>query len=146
MPSWQSQVINFAIRNRHHAGPHLTRKTWDFNTSIPAWREMCEKGAAGQNATRRRSRPGKIEGLPSGLSAEWLQPTAAAPIPMVEDAVIFYTHGGGYVSGSCSDHRALVAKIVAGSGVRLLLFEYRLAPSIPIRQPWKIPSLPTAGY
>jgi epsilon-lactone hydrolase len=50
---------------------------------------------------------------------------------MVEDAVIFYTHGGGYISGTCSDHRAMVAKLVACSGVRLLLFEYRLAPEHP---------------
>jgi epsilon-lactone hydrolase len=49
----------------------------------------------------------------------------------VDDAVIFYTHGGGYISGTCSDHRAMVAKLVAWSGVRLLLFEYRLAPEHP---------------
>ncbi len=45
--------------------------------------------------------------------------------------MIFYVHGGGYVSGSCSDHRAVVAKIVDGSQVKALLFEYRLAPEHP---------------
>jgi epsilon-lactone hydrolase len=132
MPSWQSQVINFAIRNRHLMQGRITRQTWDFNTSIPAWRELCEKGAnQAKMPPAVEAVPIQIEGLPAGLAAEWLQPTAASSIPMVEDAVIFYTHGGGYVCGSCSDHRALVAKIVAGSGVRLLLFEYRLAPEHP---------------
>jgi monoterpene epsilon-lactone hydrolase len=132
MASWQSKFINFTYRNRHLMQGHLKREAWDENTSIPAFREMCESGAAkvkmpaGVEAV-----PVKIDGLPAGLAAEWLQPAAGSPIPLVEDAVIFYTHGGGYVSGSCSDHRALVAKIVAVSGVRLLLFEYRLAPEHP---------------
>lgn len=132
MASWQSQLINFTLRNRHLMQGHLKREVWDSNTSIAAFREMCEKGAqqakmpAGVEAV-----PVKIEGLPAGLAAEWLQPAADAPVAMEKDAVIFYTHGGGYVSGSCSDHRALVAKFPAGSGVRTLLFEYRLAPEHP---------------
>jgi monoterpene epsilon-lactone hydrolase len=35
------------------------------------------------------------------------------------------------VSGSCADHRRQVAKIVQASGVRALLYEYRLAPEHP---------------
>ena len=132
MPSWQSQLINFALRNRHLMQGRLTREVWDEHTSVPAFRELCEKGA-------RRAKmppeiavlPVKIAGLPAGLSAEWLQPAAVAPIPMEKDAVIFYVHGGGYVSGSCADHRAIVAKYPAGSGVRTLLYEYRLAPEHP---------------
>jgi acetyl esterase/lipase len=45
--------------------------------------------------------------------------------------VILYTVGGGYVSGSCQDHRAMVAKITKGSGVATLLFDHRLAPEDP---------------
>jgi epsilon-lactone hydrolase len=132
MPSWQSQFLNFALRNRHLRNFKLKREVWDWNTSIPAFRESCEKGAQMAKMPEGvEAVPVTIEGLPEGLSAEWLQPTAAAQVPLVEDAVIFYTHGGGYVSGSCSDHRALVAKFVAGSGVRLLLYEYRLAPEHP---------------
>ena len=132
MASWQSQLINLILRNRHLMQGHLKRQTWDFNTSIPDFREVCEKGAARAKMPEGvEAVPVKIEGLPTGLSAEWLQPTAAAAVPLVEDAVIFYTHGGGYVSGSCSDHRALVGKFVAGTGIRLLLFEYRLAPENP---------------
>jgi epsilon-lactone hydrolase len=132
MSSWQSQLVNFAFRNRHLMQGHLKRETWDFNTSIPAFRDLCERGArqapmpVGIEAV-----PVRVAGLPEGLAAEWLQPTAAAPVPLEKDAVIFYTHGGAYVSGTCSDHRALVAKFPAGSGVRTLLFEYRLAPEHP---------------
>ena len=132
MASWQSQLIKFTLRNRHLMQGSLKRPAWDFNTSIPAFREMCEKGAArAKMPAGVEAVPVQIEGFPAGLAAEWLQPNAANPVPMVEDAVIFYTHGGGYISGSCSDHRALVAKLVAASGIRLLLFEYRLAPEHP---------------
>ncbi len=59
----------------------------------------------------------------NGLSAEWILPSQAA-----KDKVILFFHGGGYVSGSCSDHRIHVAKFVNGTNVGALLFEYRLAP------------------
>jgi epsilon-lactone hydrolase len=132
MPSWQSQLINFALRNRHLAKGHLKREVWDTHTSIPAFRETCEKGALmAKMPAGIATIPVKIECLPAGLAAEWIQPTSDAPIPLREDAIIFYTHGGGYVSGSCSDHRALVSKFVAGTGVRMLLYEYRLAPEYP---------------
>jgi acetyl esterase/lipase len=60
------------------------------------------------------------------LYAEWIVPAGAA-----KDKVILYTIGGGYVSGSCNDHRSIVAKIAKGSGVSLLLVEHRLAPEHP---------------
>ena len=110
----------------------LNIRVWDEHTSVPVWREYCENSAAKAKLPAEvEAVPVHIDGLPAGLSAEWLQLTAAASIPMIEDAVIFYTHGGGYISGTCSDHRAMVAKLVACSGVRLLLFEYRLAPEHP---------------
>ena len=41
------------------------------------------------------------------------------------------THGGGYVSGSCSDHRGIISKFAKTAGVACLLYEYRLAPEHP---------------
>ena len=128
MASWQSKFIKFLFRSQLKTMDRLNLRVWDENTSVTAWREYCENGAA-----KARLPVGveavtvKIDGLPEGLSAEWLQPTGA----VVKDAVIFFTHGGGYISGSCADHRALVGKLVAASGLRLLLFEYRLAPEHP---------------
>ena len=72
--------------------------------------------------------PVTIEGVTgiNGRRAEWLLPPQSA-----KDKVILYTVGGGYVSGSCSDHRALVGKVTLGSGVSTLLFDHRLAPEDP---------------
>jgi monoterpene epsilon-lactone hydrolase len=128
MPSLQSRLIYFAIRNRHLLRLHLKRETWDWNTSIPRFRQECEE------ANDRMARmpqgiqvtPAPIDTLPAGLSAEWIRPDQAE-----KDKVIFYIPGGGFVSGSCNDHRAMVAKLVKGSGVAALLFEYRLAPEHP---------------
>lgn len=53
------------------------------------------------------------------------------PSRVKSEKVILFFHGGGYVSGSCSDHRVHVSKFVRGAGVGALLFEYRLAPEHP---------------
>jgi len=97
------------------------KERFDENTSIAAFREECESGAR---------RFGKIpEGLSvekeniAGLSCEWLLPVDADPTK-----VILYVHGGGYVSGSCSDHRPIVSKFAKNAGFATLLYEYRLAP------------------
>jgi len=60
------------------------------------------------------------------LHVEWLSPQGSQ-----DNSVVLYFHGGGYVSGTCAAHRPIVAKFVRGSGVRALLFEYRLAPENP---------------
>jgi monoterpene epsilon-lactone hydrolase len=123
MPSLQSRLVYFLLRNRHLLKFHLKRESWDWNTSIPQFRQECEEGA------KRGKLPDGIEVEPvsvAGLRAEWILPRGAA-----KDKIILYTMGGGYVSGSCSDHRALVAKIVKGSGIGMLLFEPRLAPEHP---------------
>jgi epsilon-lactone hydrolase len=123
MPSLQSRLVYFLLRNRHLLKFHLKRESWDWNTSIPQFRQECEDGA------KRGKLPDGIEVEPvsvAGLHAEWIFPRG-----VTKDKVILYTMGGGYVSGSCSDHQALVAKIVKGSGIGMLLFEPRLAPEHP---------------
>ena len=132
MPSWQSKLLKFIFRQQLRKLDRLNLRVWDDHTSVIAFREYCESNAARARLSAGvEAIPVKITGLPEGLSAEWLQPTAKAKVPMAENAVIFYCHGGGYISGSCSDHRALVSKLVVYSGVRLILFEYRLAPEHP---------------
>jgi acetyl esterase/lipase len=132
MESLQSRFTKMIFRSQLRTMEHLRLRVWDEHTSVIAWREYCENNAARAKLPAGvEVVPVQIEGLPAGLAAEWLQPAAAGKIPQVDDAVIFYTHGGGYISGSCADHRALVAKLAASSGIRLLLFEYRLAPEHP---------------
>jgi monoterpene epsilon-lactone hydrolase len=124
MPSLQSRFFNFIMRHSHVLHFRLKRRSWDFNTSIPRFRSECEKMARFLAKI-----PEGIEVLPvtvANLPAEWIQPSGTQDGP-----VIFYIHGGAFVSGSCLDHRMHVAKFVKGTGIRALLFEYRLAPEYP---------------
>ena len=60
------------------------------------------------------------------MYAEWLIHKDAP-----KDKVILYIHGGGFMSGSCLTHRGHVSKFVMGTGIKALLFDYRLAPEHP---------------
>ena len=114
-------MFNLMIRNSYLFRGKLKKETFDMNTSIELFRENCEKGAA-----RYAKMPPGVEAKPDtieGIKAEWLVPAGADP-----EKLIFYVHGGGYVSGSCSDHRSFVSKFAAFTGVTNLVFEYRLAP------------------
>lgn len=124
MSSFKSRVFNFLVRNSPIFQGRLKKEKFDFNTSIERFRERCEKGAA---------KAGKLpEGIEvqrmdaAGMVAEWLIPAGAD-----REKVVLYVHGGGYVSGSCSDHRSVVAKLARYSGISHLLYEYRLAPEHP---------------
>jgi len=124
MPSFKSKIFNFLMRNRHLFQGKLKKEVFDFNTSIKDFRELCEKGAA------------KYGKLPDGIqvkqeninciNSEWLIPDGAD-----SKKVILYVHGGGYVSGSCNDHRGFVSKFAKNCGVITLQFEYRLVPEHP---------------
>ncbi len=124
MPSLKSRISNFMMRNRHLFQGKLRRDRFDFSTSIADFREQCEKSA------------NKYSKIPEGIKireeridsmkSEWITPEGAD-----SEEVILYVHGGGYVSGSCSDHRGFVSKFAEYCGVTNLLYEYRLAPENP---------------
>lgn len=112
------------IRNSYLFRGRLKKETFDMNTSIAQFREDCEKGAA-----HYAKLPAGVEVKPDdidGIKAEWLIPSGSNP-----EKVIMYVHGGGYVSGSCSDHRGFVSKFAAFTGVSNLVYEYGLAPENP---------------
>jgi len=46
-------------------------------------------------------------------------------------AMLVYFHGGGWVAGSLDTHDGLCRRLAAGSGVKLLAVDYRLAPEHP---------------
>ncbi len=109
------------MRNSFLLRGKLKKETFDMNTSIELFRENCEKGAA-----RYAKIPAGVqckEQSIEGIKSEWLIPAGANP-----EKIIMYVHGGGYVSGSCSDHRGFVSKFARFTGVANLIFEYRLAP------------------
>ena len=49
----------------------------------------------------------------------------------MENKILMYIHGGGFISGSCKTHRTHVAKFATGTNLQSLLFDYRLAPEHP---------------
>ena len=125
MTSLKSQFFYFMIRNRHLFQFKLKRDVWDMNTSIADFRDEAEK----TNARLADTMPKDVEVSQftiDGMKAEWLIPDGAG-----KDKVIMYCIGGGYVSGSCNDHRLIVAKVARTIGVAVLLFEHRNAPEHP---------------
>lgn len=124
MTSFKSRMINFLIRKNYLFRGKLKKEVFDFNTSIQEFRDRCEKGAArfGKTPEGIKLKADMIE----GLKAEWHIPENTD-----NDKVILYVHGGGYVSGSCSDHRGIVSKFAKATGYTTLIFEYRLAPEHP---------------
>jgi epsilon-lactone hydrolase len=121
MTSLKGKLLNFMVLNRHLFRGKLKQEAFDFNTSIVEFRERCEKGAS-----RYAKIPKDItikEQPIEGIKSEWLIPSGADP-----EKMILYVHGGGYVSGSCNDHRGFVSKFAKFTGVTNLTYEYRLAP------------------
>lgn len=124
MPSFKANLIYFLLRNRHILNGKFGKETYDMNTSIQGFRDLCEKGAA-----RYASIPEGVTIKPEtihGMKCEWIIPQGAD-----DSRVIMYVHGGGYVSGSCNDHRGFVSKFAKRCGYINLMYEYRLAPEHP---------------
>jgi epsilon-lactone hydrolase len=61
-----------------------------------------------------------------GVDGEWTATPAADP-----SRVMLFLHGGGYVSGSITSHRAMVAEAGRQAAMRTLALGYRLAPESP---------------
>ncbi|MDE7268414.1 MAG: alpha/beta hydrolase, partial [Lachnospiraceae bacterium] len=65
------------------------------------------------------------------LYAEWTDYIPNELATDHNDAVIFYCHGGGYMTGSCVYARELTTKLARHTGARIFCFDYRLAPEFP---------------
>ncbi|MCS7010373.1 MAG: alpha/beta hydrolase [Anaerolineales bacterium] len=57
------------------------------------------------------------------VPCEWIEPKETNP-----GCVVLYLHGGGYVMGSSTTHRGLVARIAKAGRCCALVADYRLAP------------------
>ena len=114
-------MFNLMMRNNFLFRGKLKKETFDMNTSIEQFRKDCEKGAA-RYAKIPKGIAVKEQSI-EGIKSEWLIPAGAN-----SEKLIMYVHGGGYVSGSCSDHRAFVSKFARFTSVTNIVFEYRLAP------------------
>ncbi len=59
------------------------------------------------------------------VPCEWVQYGEA------NEHVLLYLHGGGYVFGNLDSHRDIAWRLSKGTGARVLLADYRLAPEHP---------------
>lgn len=124
MASFSSRIFNFLIRHNYIFQGRLRKERFDSNTSIAEFRERCEKGA--EKYAKIPKEISVKQMLIEGIKSEFLIPKGAN-----DKYIIMFVHGGGYVSGSCSDHRGFVAKLAFNVGITSLLYEYRLAPEAP---------------
>ncbi len=133
MSSLRSKLVIFGIQHSHLFKLRLKRDTITNQTSITQLRKEYLDGARkfGSIPSNIQVSQVRIPGLPEGALAEWIHPVGTPNSPSANDQAIFYTHGGGYVTGDCEDHRMHVAKFVQASGVGALLYDYRLAPEHP---------------
>lgn len=123
MPSFRSKVVIGLVRNRHLMKGKLKPEVVDESFSVEEFRRSVDQQSA------RAKMPKGVIVTPvtvAAMYAEWITPEGAP-----EDKVILYIHGGGFMSGSCLTHRMHVAKFALGTGVKALLFDYRLAPEHP---------------
>ena len=124
MTSLKSRIFNFVMRNGHWFRGKLRKEKFTLNTSILEFRQLCERVAQKQSDI-----PVEVsvkEQIIKNIKSEWLIPENAD-----QEKLILYVHGGGYVSGSCSDHRRFVSGFAKFTGITNLIYEYRLAPEYP---------------
>ena len=62
-----------------------------------------------------------------GIPAEWVMPDGKYNT----EHIILYCHGGGYTCGSLKYARVLASKLSLATGLRVMSFEYALAPEHP---------------
>ena len=124
MISMKARLMRGFMRNRHLLKGRLTRETVDRNTSITALREQTEEMA--------KKLGGRTEGVSfapavgSPVQAEWTVPESC-----LDDRMVLYFHGGGFVMGSAFSHRGIVSGFAKRLGVKALTFDYSLAPEHP---------------
>ncbi|MEY2550896.1 MAG: epsilon-lactone hydrolase, partial [Verrucomicrobiota bacterium] len=66
----------------------------------------------------------KIERTESPVKGEWVSCGCSSET----DGVIYYLHGGGYISGSAKSCRPITVTLARHSGARVFALDYRLAP------------------
>ena len=115
MNSWQARAFSRAIR------AIVRRPSWgrEHALAVRARRVLGAPPAYGWLATvglaRRACRS-------DGVRGEWLTPRTLRP------GVVFYVHGGGFVSCSAATHRPIAAALARLTQRRVFSVDYRLAP------------------
>ena len=115
MSSWQARAFSSAIATL------IRRQSWGDERALAA-RARLLFGAPrpyGWLTTLGLSRKASTDNRVRG---EWLTPPGARP------GIVFYVHGGGFVSCSAATHRPIAAALARFTGRRVFSVDYRLAP------------------
>ncbi len=123
MQSFRSKLVIGLIRNRHLFKLKLKPEVVDDNFSVKEFRESVYKSSSKIKLPKNIS---SIKFSFDGINAEWIIPQNP-----LQEKVLLYIHGGGFISGSCLTHRMHVAKFANKCQIRSLVFDYRLAPEYP---------------
>ena len=127
MQSIRSKIIIGLIKHRHLFKLKLKPEIVDHNFSVKDFRDKIDKASSRIKLPKNIS----VENTSlDGINAEWIIPQNP-----LKDKVLFYVHGGGFISGSCLTHRMHVAKFANKCQLKSLVFDYRLAPEHPFPAP-----------
>jgi acetyl esterase/lipase len=114
--SWQSALIDRFIRLL------IRRRDWGDTDHAVAKRARRLFGSP-ELFARMHTRRLRVDRVTvDGVRGEWLLPAKPG------DGVIFYIHGGGYVSCSPASHRPITAGLARLANKRVFSLQYRLAP------------------
>ena len=116
MTSWQSKIVDFYMRKTVR-----TRK-WGNNEAETAKRAKIKFGLP-KFINWLHTRTLKLNAVnESGILGEWVETIDSS------DGVIFYIHGGAFISCSAETHRPITASLAKMTDFRVFSVNYRLAP------------------
>src|SRR2546423_1187027 len=113
--SWQSRIGCWSVRIRTKEKPKGERALVDFTRRVfrpPDW------------LVKLHSRGVDIEPVAAPVKGEWIIPPGASE----NDPVLYYLHGGGYISGSAKTNRPITVPLARRLKRRVFALDYRLAP------------------
>jgi acetyl esterase/lipase len=116
-PSWQARGLSASIRL------FIRRRRWGGDALAVARRARRIFGAPWPYRWLRTRGLNVRRVDEAGIRGEWLEPASAAG-----DGVIFYLHGGGFVSCSAATQRPVTTALARLTGLRVFSLDYRLAP------------------
>jgi len=117
MPNWQNPFSAGFLRVLK---PRVALAKGSLENLRGLYDDMSRQwGAVPDDAVVEPTKLGQVRG-------EWLRVAETQP-----HRLLFYLHGGGYISGSPESCRSLVASLCKVSGAAALVVNYRLGPEFP---------------
>jgi acetyl esterase/lipase len=102
----------------------LMRRTFSKQMSIDEYRSLTDQNARFSNRIPKGVKVDHFEA--EGISGAWISLSNADA-----NKVIIHFHGGGYVTGGIDSHLMMCIPMAQALRMKILLFDYRLAPEHP---------------